>query len=43
MATPATGDCSLMPASIRARVPPQMVAMDEEPLLSVMSLTTRTV
>jgi hypothetical protein len=32
-----------MPASMRARVPPQMVAMELEPLLSVISETTRRV
>jgi hypothetical protein len=29
------------PASMRARHPPQTDAIDDEPLLSVMSLTTR--
>jgi hypothetical protein len=31
------------PASISARQPPQTEAMEEEPLLSVISLTTRSV
>ena len=37
MAMPATGRFSGTPASIIARLPPQTVAIDEEPLLSVMS------
>ena len=43
MATPATGAAIGTPASISARMPPQTVAIEEEPLLSRMSDTTRTV
>ncbi len=43
MATPATGAFIGTPASNSARVPPQTVAMDEEPLDSRMSETMRTV
>ena len=43
MAIPETGFFNCTPASIRAMVPEQTVAMDEEPLLSKTSLTTRTV
>ena len=43
IATPATGALIGTPASISARVPPQTVAMDEEPLDSRMSDTMRTV
>ena len=43
MAMPATGRFSGTPASIIARQPPQTVAIDEEPLLSVMSERTRIV
>jgi len=41
MATPATCAFSGTPASISARQPPQTEAIDEEPLLSVISETTR--
>ncbi len=40
---PATGLVIGTPASIRASVPPQLLAMLLEPLLSRMSLMTRTV
>ena len=40
---PATGRSSGVPASISARLVPQTVAMEELPLLSVISLTTRSV
>ena len=43
IATPATGALIGTPASISASVPPQTVAIDEEPLDSRMSETTRTV
>jgi len=43
IATPATGALIGTPASMRARVPPQTVAMDEDPFDSRMSETTRTV
>ncbi len=43
MATPATGALRGTPASSKARVPPQIEAIDEEPLLSRMSETMRTV
>ena len=43
MAMPATGRAIGTPASIIARLPPQTVAIDEEPLLSVMSERTRIV
>ena len=43
MATPATGDFSGTPASIIDSEPPQTDAMDDEPLDSVISDTTRTV
>ena len=43
MAMPATGRLSGTPASIIARLPPQTVAIDDEPLLSVMSERTRIV
>ena len=43
MAIPATGRMSGTPASIIARLPPHTVAIDEEPLLSVMSDSTRMV
>ena len=38
---PATGAAIGMPASISARQPPQMEAMEEEPLEPMISLTTR--
>ncbi len=41
MATPDTGRLMGTPASIRARVEPQVDAMDEEPLDSMTSETTR--
>src|SRR5581483_3053068 len=41
MATPATGDLSGTPASINASEAPQTVAMDDDPLDSRMSETTR--
>ena len=40
---PATGSRIGTPASIRARQPPQTDAMDDDPLLSVIVLSTRTV
>ena len=40
---PATGRFSGTPASISARLVPQTVAIEELPLLSVISLTTRIV
>ena len=40
---PATGRASGTPASIRAREVPQTVAIELEPLLSVISDTTRMV
>ena len=40
---PATGDASGTPASIRAMEAPHTVAMDDEPLDSRISETTRTV
>ncbi len=40
---PATGAVIGTPASIRAKVPPQTVAMELEPFDSRMSLTTRIV
>ena len=43
MAMPATGALIFTPASIIDRMAPQTVAMDEEPLDSRMSLTTRMV
>ncbi len=43
IATPAMGDLMGTPASMRASVPPQTVAIDEEPFDSRMSETTRTV
>mmetsp|Transcript_21828 Transcript_21828/g.37269 ORF Transcript_21828/g.37269 Transcript_21828/m.37269 type:complete len:270 (+) Transcript_21828:605-1414(+) len=43
MATPATGRTNGTPASNMARHPPHTVAMEEEPLLSVMVLSTRIV
>ena len=43
MATPATGAAIGTPASMRERQPPQTAAMDEEPLDSSVSATTRTV
>ena len=43
MAIPATGCLIGTPASIIASVPPQTVAMDEDPLLSRMSLMMRMV
>ena len=43
MAMPATGALMGTPASINARQPPQTVAIEEEPLDSRMSETTRTV
>ena len=43
MAIPETGFLSCTPASIRAIVPEQTVAIDEEPLDSSTSDTTRTV
>ena len=43
MAMPATGRLSGTPASISARLPPQTVAIDDEPLVSVMSDRTRIV
>ena len=41
MATPATCDLIGTPASISARQPPHTEAIDEEPLDSVISETTR--
>ncbi len=43
MATPATADLSGTPASIIDKEPPQTDAIDEEPLDSVISDTTRKV
>ena len=43
IATPATGAFSGTPASIIAREPPHTDAMEDEPLLSRMSDTTRIV
>ncbi|MNY25621.1 hypothetical protein D3C86_1594170 [compost metagenome] len=43
MAIPATGFASGTPASISASEVPQTVAIDEEPLDSVISDTTRSV
>ena len=43
MATPATGALMGMPASMRERQPPHTAAMEEEPLDSTVSETTRTV
>ena len=43
MATPATADFTGTPASIIDRDEPQTVAIDEEPLDSVISETRRTV
>ena len=43
IAMPATGRFSGMPASIMASDDPQTVAIDDEPLLSVISETTRIV
>ena len=43
MAIPATGRVRGMPASIIDNEAPQTVAMDEDPLDSVISETTRTV
>ena len=43
MAMPATGRARGTPASIRDRDAPQTVAMDDEPLDSVISETTRMV
>ena len=43
MAMPATGRVSGTPASISASEDPQTVAIEDEPLLSVISLTTRSV
>ena len=43
IATPATGALIGTPASMSARVPPQTVAIEEEPFDSRMSETTRTV
>ncbi len=43
MAMPATGAASGTPPSISARHPPHTVAMDDEPLDSVISETTRRV
>jgi hypothetical protein len=43
MAIPATGAFSSTPASISESVAPQTVAMDDEPLDSSTSETTRTV
>ena len=40
---PATGALTGTPASIRARLVPHTEAIDEEPLDSVISETTRTV
>jgi hypothetical protein len=42
MATPATGALIGTPASIRDRLVPQTLAMELEPLDSVISETTRT-
>ena len=43
MATPATGRFNGTPASSRASVPPQMEAIEDDPLDSRMSDTMRTV
>src|SRR4029450_4411590 len=43
MATPATGALSGTPASIKDNVPPQTLAIDDEPFDSVMSETIRIV
>jgi len=43
MAMPATGALMGTPASISESVPPQTVAIDDDPLDSRMSLTTRIV
>ena len=43
MATPLTCLGTGTPASIRANEPAQTVAIEDEPLLSKISLTTRTV
>ena len=43
IATPAIGALIGTPASMRASVPPQTVAIDDEPFDSRMSDTTRTV
>jgi hypothetical protein len=43
MATPATGDRNGTPASINESEAPQTVAMEEDPLDSKMSETTRMV
>ena len=43
MAMPATGERSGTPASMSASDEPQTVAMEEEPLLSVISETRRIV
>ncbi len=43
MATPETGFFSGTPASISASEPPQTVAIEDEPLDSVISLTRRRV
>jgi hypothetical protein len=43
IAMPATGCDSGTPASIIARHPPHTLAIDDEPLDSMMSLTMRTV
>jgi hypothetical protein len=43
MAIPATGAFTGTPASIKAKEPPQTDAMEEEPLDSVMSDSTRIV
>ena len=43
MAMPATGRASGTPASISASDVPHTVAMEDEPLLSVISETTRSV
>ena len=40
IAMPPTGLLMLTPASIRASVEPQVLAIDEEPLLSRISLTS---
>ena len=43
MAIPATGACMGTPASIMEMVPPQTEAIEDEPLDSIMSETTRIV
>ena len=43
IAIPATGRVSLTPASSKASVEPQTEAIDDEPLLSSVSLTSRSV